>query len=122
MNHEFCMSCGHKASFPVTKPKFCPNCGTPFNTSLGSVKKVSREEPEEEERELDVDSIDIDRLRKQVSIESFGHKTTLNDLWSSPAPSDGTRRVAYAGAGANDILKQIKNECSPVTRTLEVGE
>jgi ribosomal protein L37E len=122
MNHEFCMNCGHKAVFQVTKPKFCPSCGQPFNTSLASAKKAPQQEEEIEDRELDVDSIDIARLRKQISVESFGGKVTLDDLWSSPAPPDPTRRVAYAGADASNILKQIKAECSPVVQSREVAE
>ena len=121
MNHEYCVNCGKKSSFEVAKPKFCQFCGVPFNTSLGSVKKIIQE-PEEDERELDVDSIDIERLRKQISVESFGGKVSLDDLWSSPAPPDPTRRVAYAGADASNILKQIKAECSPVVQSREVAE
>lgn len=125
MNKEFCMICGAKNLYEVSKPKFCCGCASPLNTSLASApsaKKVSYQEPEEDERELDVDSIDIARLRKQISVESFGGKVTLDDLWSSPAPPDPTRRVAYAGADASNILKQIKAECSPVVQSREVVE
>jgi len=125
MNHEFCMNCGGKASFEINKPKFCPSCGNPFNTSLGSskpAKKTPYQEPEEEERELDVDSIDIEAMRKQISFESYGGKVSLNDLWSNPAPSERTRRPAYSGGDAASILTQIKQECSPVVHSREVGE
>ena len=43
MNSEFCMNCGTKAYFGATKPKFCPDCGEPFNQ--GGVAHGAEQEP-----------------------------------------------------------------------------
>lgn len=126
MNHEFCMGCGHKALFPITKPKFCPNCGVPFNVSLSSStstspakRQLDRQEAEEES-DFDVEAIDLDALRKQISYEGQARKTSLDDLWRAPAPSDGTRRVGVSCPQGKDLLRQIERECAPSTIAKEV--
>lgn len=123
MNKEFCMSCGSKNVFEVTKPKFCCGCGQPLNTlavASSPVKKKLIREEESEESDFDVESIDIDSLRRQISFEGQARKVSLDDLWRAPAPSDGTRRVGVSGPQGRDLLKQIERECAPSTVTKEV--
>ena len=117
------MACGNKALFQVSKPKFCPSCGQPFNTSLASARptqKVKEEEPEDSE--FDVSSIDVEALRRQISFEASAHKTTLDDLWSAPAPRDPSRRVAVQGPEGKDLLKQIEQQCAPTKYSRDIDE
>lgn len=123
MNKEFCMSCGQKNVFEVTRPKFCCGCGQPLNTlSVASTPTQRRivKDDQEEESDFDIESIDIDRLRKQISYEGQARKVSLDDLWKAPAPSDGVRRVGVSGPQGKDLLAQIKKECSPVTTPKEI--
>ena len=44
MNKEFCIQCGHKNIFEVSKPRFCAGCGNQFNTlaKANSPKEISQ--------------------------------------------------------------------------------
>lgn len=123
MNHEFCINCGKKSSFEVAKPKFCQFCGVPFNTSIGVAKSaVKQKEEEPEDSDFDISSIDVDALRRQISFEASARKTTLDDLWSAPAPRDPTRRVATQGPEGRDLLKQIEQQCAPTKYSRDIDE
>lgn len=127
MNHEFCMECGHKNLFEVSRPKFCAGCGKGLNshTSASKIKKtVSREEDEDTDEDggFDVDSIDINKLRKSISFNVDNSKVSLDQLWSNPAPNDGYRRPDSESASGAELLKSFVKECAPVRSTKEIDE
>lgn len=69
MISKYCIHCGAKNTFEVT-PKFCNGCGEPFNRSSASVKK--RQIIEDDDYEDDEDEVvrfDMDKLKKDWSIE-----------------------------------------------------
>jgi hypothetical protein len=121
MNKEFCVICGFKNLFEVTKPKFCAGCGQLLNSSLSATashqKTVSPKQ--EDEREFDLEGLDIDQLRKSIAIESHSHKVSLNDLWSAPAPRENFRRPA-CGESAEGILRKVEKECSTTRVPTEI--
>lgn len=120
MNKEFCINCGHKNVFEVSKPKFCAGCGTPFNTS--SVASFKREEVEEDSVSP-LESLDMEKLRASIIAESSKEKKSLDDLWRSPAPRDpNMHRSPSSDPSGKEIIKQTMNDCAPVKAAKEINE
>ena len=65
MNTEYCIKCGGKAEFSVSKPKFCPTCGSPFNRAASSVSKASFNEDEEEYEDDASEYVDVQSLKRK---------------------------------------------------------
>ena len=121
MNHEFCMECGHKNLFEVSRPKFCAGCGNGLNsTAKASVKKTSSVQEEDKGDGFDAGSLDLDKLRRQISIEGSSRKVSLDDLWSAPAPNDGIMRAASSSLDGKELLKSIREECAPIHSAKEI--
>ena len=119
MNKEFCINCGHKNLFEVSKPKFCAGCGSPFNTS--SNQSIASEENENEISELK--QFDINKLKSSIVFESRSSIKTLDDLWKDPAPRDNnTFRSPSSDPSGNEIIKRTMSECSPVKQAKEIGD
>jgi hypothetical protein len=108
----FCPDCGAKATFTLSKPKFCESCGTRFGTVSSTATAAHQEEVEE------VD--DIPALSKlEYSIEVESSKTTLGDLFHNPlnpaeidsntTPSKGRRK---SKADREKIVAQSMAECA----------
>ena len=85
MNKVFCVSCGFKILYEVSKPKFCSSCGK----GVGSISSASNKENEEEGSQLE---INVDKLSKDIIIEKGDGKSSLKDLWSSVTPSEASSR------------------------------
>jgi len=121
MNHEFCIQCGTKVTFEVSKPKFCSGCGSNFNTSL--VSKSSRRETEEyNEEEYVGGKFDIEKLRKTVGAQIEGNKVSLDDIWKSPQQSSYNPRQASPDPEGQEILKQVMMECKGVKEPIEIND
>lgn len=126
MNKEFCIQCGHKNVFEVSRPKFCAGCGTPFNTSsastLRNAPKVERyhEEDDDDESET-LSSIDISKLRNTITVEASQNKVSLDDLWRNPSPYEQFDRPQFNGPDGEDLIKQIQRECASSKMT-EIDE
>lgn len=119
MNKEFCIACGGRVTFEVSKPKFCCFCGVPFNKSLGSTPK--RKEPQEEE-EFVSGGFDIEKLRADIVAESNKDKKSLDDLWKNPAPKDpNIYRAPSSDPSGTEILKKTMTECAQVKVAQEIG-
>jgi len=116
MNKMFCISCGVKVHYEVSKPKFCSSCG--YN--LAGVSESKTKEGVEEDED-----INVDKLKKDISVEYNSSKTTLKDLLSSSsAASDDPEynpRPASSPAEGEDIINQIREECAP-SRSRDVDE
>tara|TARA_R110000765_G_scaffold2550_1_gene7856 strand:+ start:951 stop:1298 length:348 start_codon:yes stop_codon:yes gene_type:complete len=115
MNKVFCVSCGFKILYEVTKPKFCSGCGE----SVGGTSSAKKEDVEVGS-ELE---IDIDKLKGGISIEGSSAKTTLDDLWSSPAPlnTSDERRPPSNDLEGQALLDQTIKDCSS-SRTKDINE
>ncbi len=115
MNKVFCVSCGFKILYEVTKPKFCSSCGE----GVGGTSSAKKERVEAES-ELD---IDIEKLKGDISIEGSSAKTTLDDLWSSPAPlsTSDERRPPSNDPEGQALLDQTIKDCSS-SRTKDINE
>lgn len=119
MNHEFCIKCGGRASYEITKPRFCPNCAAPFNTSLGSALKQQKPE---EEPEFTSGNFDLRKLRASIVSESSKDKKSLDDLWKNPAPKDpNIYRSPSSDPSGSEILKKTMTECAQVKVAKEIG-
>tara|TARA_R110001583_G_scaffold103163_13_gene250276 strand:- start:14151 stop:14516 length:366 start_codon:yes stop_codon:yes gene_type:complete len=120
MNKLFCVSCGHKILYEVTKPKFCSSCGQ----SLDGLSKASKEQDVEEGSELD---IDLDKLKRDIVVESSNQKTTVEQIWGSVTAAEaGSERERYSRAASKDpdgkeLLDQTIKDCSS-SRMRDVDE
>ena len=105
MNKMFCVSCGFKILYEVSKPKFCSSCG---HNLAGITKATVAEEPEEES-----------------SIDYSSTKTTLKDIIASSTAADANpeyeSRPASTNAEGDALLKQIQQECAS-SRMRDVDE
>lgn len=119
MNHEFCIQCGTKVAFEVSKPKFCSGCGNPFNTSLVS-KSSQQNTNEHEEEEYVGGKYDIEKLRKTIGTQVQVNKVSLDDLWKDPQQSSYNPRQASQDPEGNAILKQVMMECKGAKEPIEV--
>ncbi len=120
MNKEFCIQCGHKNMFEVSRPKFCAGCGSPFNTSAKAApaKKISEAklrnhfDDEEEQDYVPFNQIDLSKLRNSIAYEGVNNKVKLDDLWSNPAPREDFERKGFNGPEGQELLNQTERECS----------
>ena len=120
MNKLFCVSCGHKILYEVKKPKFCSSCGQ----SLDGLSKASTEQDVEEEPELDVD---LDKLKKDIVVESSNQKTTVEQIWGSVTAAEaGAERDRFSRPASQDpdgkeLLDRTIKDCSS-SRMRDVDE
>jgi hypothetical protein len=121
MNKLFCVSCGHKILYEVTKPKFCSSCGE----SLDGLSKASKEEDVEEQPELDVD---LNKLKRDIIVEE-GSSSNLNlkQIWGSVGSSeavgepDGYQRPESKDPNGKELLDQTRKNCAS-SRMRDVDE
>ncbi len=114
MNKVFCVSCGSKILYEITKPKFCSSCGEPIGSVSASSK---REEVEEETGQLEVD---IDKLKRDIKVEGNTQGNTLQDLWSSVSQSEAQAgglggdfsRPASSEPDGQELLDKIQRDCA----------
>jgi|TARA_R100001480_G_scaffold153746_1_gene157383 hypothetical protein len=120
MNKLFCVSCGHKILYEVKKPKFCPECGQ----SLDGLSKASTEQDVDEQPELDVD---LDKLKRDIVVESSNQKTTVEQIWGSVTAAEaGMERDSFSRPASKDpdgkeLLDQTIKDCSS-SRMRDVDE
>ena len=119
MNKMFCVSCGFKKLYEVTKPKFCSSCGQ----NLAGISKATVAEAPEEESSLD--SIDVNKLKRDISVDYSSTKTTLKDIIASSTAADANpeyeSRPASTNAEGDALIKQIQQECAS-SRMTDVDE
>ena len=110
MNKMFCVSCGFKILYEVSKPKFCSSCG---HNLAGITKATVAEEPEEESS---VGFIDINKLKRGISVDYSSSKTTLKDIIANSTAADANpdyeSRPASTNAEGDALIKQIQQECA----------
>ena len=115
MNKVFCVSCGFKILYEVSKPKFCSSCGK----GVGSISSASNKEQEEEVEASQLE-IDVDKLSKDIVIEKDESKSSLKDLWSSVTPAEANRGVGgreeFSRAASKDpegqeLLDKLRKDC-----------
>lgn len=120
MNKEFCINCGAKNLYEISKPKFCAGCGSPFNVSSASVSR-KKETPQDEE-EFVSGGFDLEKLRASIVAESSKDKKSLDDLWKNPAPKDpNIYRSPSSDPSGTEILKKTMTECAQVKVAQEIG-
>ena len=68
MISKYCIHCGTKNTFEIT-PKFCTECGEPFNRSSASVKKQKRPVYDDDFEDDEIQSYDMDKLKQDWTIE-----------------------------------------------------
>ena len=119
MNKMFCVSCGFKILYEVSKPKLCSSCG---HNLAGITQATVAEEPEEESN---IGSIDVDKLKRDISVDYSSTKTTLKDIIANSTAADANpeyeSRPASTNAEGDDLLKQIREECAS-SRMKDVDE
>ena len=104
----FCPDCGAKATYTLSKPKFCQSCGEKFT---GTVTDASAENAEENsERGIGLGKLDY-------SIDMENKKTTLGELLNNPMnPTDITPRDPAAPSKTltkEEFLAESMAECAP---------
>jgi len=119
MNKVFCVSCGFKILYEVTKPKFCSTCGE----SVEGISSASKKEGEGGEAGSELE-IDMDKLKKDISIEGDSEKTTLKSLWSassSPRAGGSFSRPPSNDPEGQTLLDKTVKDCSS-SRTKDIDE
>jgi len=114
------MQCGHKATFQVTRPNFCPNCSVAFNRAPSvSTAEVVRQnatvDDDEDDDDLILGEFDKEKLSRAWVAESDNYtRPTFGDLINNPVQrSERTPRPeSEAGLSGNDLLKKIRTECA----------
>jgi len=120
VNKEFCINCGEKVLYEINKPKFCPSCGTPFNTSNSL---ASKRVPMEEESESVIGTLDMNKLRASIVADTSKSKRSLDDLWKDPAPRDPNMyRLPSSDPSGTEIIKKTMIDCAPVKAAKEINE
>jgi len=126
MNKVFCVSCGFKNVYEVTKPKFCASCGTPVAGGVAPTPApaVKAEVEVEYEEESSLGSIDLRKLRQDIVAEANTQKTTLTELWKSATPDDVNappmkRRAANLPDG-DALLRQSQADCGSARGATEI--
>lgn len=123
MNKVFCVSCGFKNVYEVTKPKFCASCGTAIAGVKNPVLANQNIEVEIEE-ETSVRGFDLRKMKQDIIAEANTEKTTLTDLWKSATPEDArdsemTRRKSNLPDG-QELIRRSQADCSPVRANTEI--
>lgn len=121
MNSEYCMQCGHKAEFRLSKPLFCPSCGSPFNRSSASVsKKIEVDEDDDNDFSGEFDTKKLSKA--WVAEKDNFRRPTFEDLINAPCQRSERipRPESDAGLSGMDLLKQIRQECARSKSTKEV--
>ena len=123
MNKVFCVSCGFKILYEISKPKFCSNCGD--GLSLGSSAPTKEEEEVVGNNSL---GVDIEKLKKGISVEGSSKKTTCQDIWGGITQEEAreglperSNRPASKDPEGQALLDQIVKECSS-SRMRDVDE
>ena len=111
MNKLFCVSCGFKILYEVTKPKFCSSCGQ----GIASLSASSKKQEPEEENELD---LDLNKLKRGIVAEVSTQKTNLGQLWSSVTSSEANmpkgdyKRPASKDPDGQALLDKTIQDCA----------
>ena len=123
MNKLFCVSCGFKILYEISKPKFCSSCGK----GLGTVTAKAQEEEESGEQGSSLD-VDIEKLKKDILVEGNSKKTTCQDIWGAVTQAEAQQglqsresRPASKDAEGQALLDQIVKDCSS-SRMKDVDE
>jgi hypothetical protein len=115
MNKIFCVSCGHKNLYEVSKPKFCAGCGNEIGVgpSVSAVEKVLKPKMDVELEEETKGSYNLRKLRSQIVAENTSNKIKLGDIVGSASPEnqDEFKRDASNLPDGRDLLEQNKKDC-----------
>jgi len=117
MNKLFCVSCGFKILYEVTKPKFCSSCGE-------GVSSISSGKTKEKKSEVSGLDVDIEKLKKDVIIEKSTGRLDVKDLWAStsgPASEGIEGRPPSSDPEGQDLLDQTVEDCSS-SRMKDINE
>lgn len=121
MNSEYCVSCGAKAYFEVSKPQFCPKCGKPFNqvSSLATSVKT-KENQENEETPETLPKVTKSNAKIIVDIDTV-KPMTLKDHWLNALPNEEKfSRPAQNGLSVDTILNDVRSSCAPIKQSKEI--
>tara|TARA_Y100001973_G_scaffold8390_1_gene11541 strand:+ start:143 stop:505 length:363 start_codon:yes stop_codon:yes gene_type:complete len=111
MNKVFCVSCGSKILYELKKPKFCSSCGQSIG---GVVASMNKEEVEETSNV----NINLNKLKKDISVENVQGGTTIEQIWGSVTSSEarGSResynRPASKDPSGKELLDKTIKDCS----------
>jgi hypothetical protein len=128
MNTEYCIKCGGKAEFSVSKPKFCPTCGSPFNRAASSVSKASFNEDEEEYEDDASEYVDVQSLKRKNIFKAEVNKdlkVTIADLAPPSPESSKASRQSKRGEeslSGEEIIRKMQMECSRIKTSTTIGE
>jgi hypothetical protein len=135
MNKIFCVSCGFKIFYEVNAPKFCSNCGQSANANIApkkitptirrqAVASFSDDDDEYvEDSSFDIESIDLNRLKRDISVETYANKVTFKDIIASATntPEDSYQRPASNLPDGEELLQLSQRECGS-SRMTEINE
>jgi hypothetical protein len=128
MNTEYCIKCGGKAEFSVSKPKFCPTCGSPFNRAASSVSQASFNEDEEEYEDDASEYVDVQSLKRKNIFKAEVNKdlkVTIADLAPPSPESSKASRQSQRGEeslSGEEIIRKMQMECSRIKTSTTIGE
>ena len=116
--HQFCMECGAKNFFELKKPKFCCECGEPFNQIIQSKSKKSIKKDEAEEEE-GTQEFDIEQARKGIRLEMTNASTKVEDIIATAPHSQKEVRPEQEKESGKDLQNLILKECATSRTTID---
>lgn len=113
LNQEFCINCGSKNTFEVTRPKFCCGCGQPFNRTSKQSESSNVSPSNEETDELSKIRNLKEELKGNATYKASYSSISLDELWSNPLNPAHKSSIDRRGGHAEgqELLDQIAKEC-----------
>tara|TARA_X000001036_G_scaffold300940_2_gene280034 strand:- start:11349 stop:11738 length:390 start_codon:yes stop_codon:yes gene_type:complete len=122
---EFCMSCGAKYQYSLSKPKFCSSCGQRLGEESAMPDETEVEESQASQQEDDNELPNLSKL--EYTINKAGNNFTFGDLISE-ASREGSKsytkapsRPAPSYNKQEDIIKSTMNQCRSSREPEDIG-
>tara|TARA_A100001037_G_C15102189_1_gene614554 strand:- start:222 stop:611 length:390 start_codon:yes stop_codon:yes gene_type:complete len=122
---EFCMSCGAKYQYSLSKPKFCSSCGQKLEGESAIPSETEAEESQASQQEHNNELPNLSKL--EYTINKAGNNLTFGDLISE-ASRDGSKDYTKAPSRPTpsydkqeDIIKSTMNQCRSSREPEDIG-
>ncbi len=122
---EYCIKCGTKHEYSLSKPNFCSSCGTPLNSQASNLDSLSESRAAEPELVAEESVPKISEL--QYSINTSSNKRTFGDLISE-AERDPQEKYIKSSVRpkakydpTEDVIQSTMKQCRSKRDPEEIG-
>jgi hypothetical protein len=122
---EYCIKCGTKHEYSLTKPNFCSSCGTPLSAQTSNLDSLS--ESRAAEPELAAEEVVPKISELQYSINTSSNKRTFGDLISE-AERDPQEKYTKSSVRpkakydpTEDVIQSTMKQCRSKRDPEEIG-